>query len=119
MNQGLPCRIFSNMWHWKFRRAIGVLVALAFLAGMQLVAAPMSAVAFATAAASQPNLGSCKTCGDQNMAAGECSSICTNFQSFSGIVVFSMPYEDKQSWSWLSETIRSTAVQPDLSPPRS
>jgi len=105
---------------WTFRRVVSMLIALVFLAGMQLVAAPASAAAFtATTVAGQSNPSGCKACGDQNMTAGECSAVCSAFQSLGGHVASLMPPFDAQSWQWLSESIRTTAVQPDLSPPRS
>ncbi len=105
---------------WKPRRIVSLLVALAFIAGMQLAAAPMSAAeVIATKIVGQSNSSGCKVCGDQNMAAAQCSAMCAALQSFHGHVAAFLPVPSMQSWPWLSESVPAVATQPDLAPPRS
>jgi len=102
------------------RRIVSLLVALAFLAGLQMAAMPIAAAdVTASKVAGQTSPDTCKACGTQAMTAGECTAVCTAVPGLLGHVASVTPSFNRHHWTWPSENTPATAVQPDLSPPRS
>lgn len=104
------------------RRVVSLLVALAFVVGLQAAVVPMPVAAsdtVATAMAGHMTSDDCKGCDQQSMAAQECLAVCASapiLPGQAGPVSFAPSPGD---WTWPGDKIAAVGVQPDLSPPRS
>jgi hypothetical protein len=124
IEQAVPEAHIGRMRCSAFRRFVVVLMGLAFLASLQVAvmpaatASPASHAVVATQLAAQSNPDGCKGCGQKSMTAGECIAICGSLQVLTGQEAPSTSLSTTDSWTWLTETLSTTSVQPDHSPPR-
>src|SRR5437867_7008177 len=102
-----------------FRRVVTMLVALAFLVGLQMAAMPMAVEDGTAVKVSEQSAPSqCKGCNNQSMTVSECSALCVSVSGLTGPVTSVMPIPDYNWWTRLAENVSTVTVQPDLSPPR-
>lgn len=124
IERAVPEAHIARMRFSAVRRFVVMLTGLAFLVSLQVAAMPAATASPASHAvmvsdlAGQPNPEGCKGCGQKTMTAGECIAICGSLQVLTGQEAPSMCLSTADSWTWLTETLSTTSVQPDHSPPR-
>lgn len=101
------------------RRLFALFAAVALLVGLQMEAMPVAAplAPGSTEIASQSDPMSCKNCGRQALASGECVAVCGSTTILSGQVAPSHLSATGPEMI-LAETLSTAGVEPDLTPPR-
>lgn len=101
-------------------RVLNLLLALAFLVGLQVSGMPraMASPELSVKPIAQLTIGDCNGCGQGSIGSSECVGICSPATSLTGEPA-PIAIALDGSWIWLNESMPTTGVEPELSPPRS